>query len=31
MTGADRDFERRARALADRDPEVVHLFPARKE
>jgi MFS family permease len=31
LTGADREFERRARELADADPEVAHLFPARKE
>jgi predicted MFS family arabinose efflux permease len=28
MTGADREFERRARELVDGDPEVAHLFPA---
>ena len=28
MTGADREFQERARELADGDPEVAHLFPA---
>jgi quinol monooxygenase YgiN len=28
LTGADREFERRARALVDGGPEVAHLFPA---
>jgi hypothetical protein len=28
LTGADRECQQRARALADAGPEVTHLFPA---
>jgi MFS family permease len=31
LTGTDRDFERQARALADGEPEVTHLLPARSD
>jgi MFS family permease len=31
LTGTDREIERRARALADGEPEVSHLLPARPD
>ena len=31
LTGTDRDFERTARALAEGEPRVTHLLPARPE
>ena len=31
LTGTDREIERRARALAEGEPQVTHLLPAHPE